>query len=55
MFYAGNSTKIKVVNNKQFSDAKCLDCPYGAECPGSVLKAKPNYWGYKYEGEFLFQ
>ena len=37
------------------SNLKCLDCPYGAECTGSLLKPKPNFWGYKYEGKISFR
>ena len=34
------------------SDLQCLDCPYGAECTGSLLKPKPNFWGYNMKVKF---
>ncbi len=33
--------------NSGTNKLKCLECPYGASCPGDDLKAKPNFWGYE--------
>ncbi len=33
----------------------CIQCPYGATCPGNNIVPRQNYWGYWYEGELAFQ
>ncbi len=33
----------------------CLSCPYGAFCTGNNVIPRPNYWGYWYKGELVFQ
>ena len=54
--YLRNVSRVQVIDPLLgSSDLQCLDCPYGAECTGSLLKPKPNFWGYKYEGKILFQ
>ena len=56
VLYLPNTTDITVTDeNSGSSEINCLDCPYGADCPGDNLKPKPNYWGYKFEGGLLFQ
>ncbi len=32
----------------------CIECPYGASCPGNQLNSKPNFWGYKMGAAVLF-
>ena len=54
--YAENATEVKTLDKNTGSmDLKCLECPYGGQCTGFELKAKPNYWGYKYNGQITFQ
>ena len=28
-------------------DIKCFPCPYGGQCRGTEITARPNFWGYK--------
>ena len=54
--YTGNTTEVKTLDkNTGSADLKCLECPYGGECTGYEVKTKPNYWGYKYNGQITFQ
>ena len=54
--YGSNRSGITIINSMTESkNLKCLDCPYGAECTGNKLKPKPNFWGNKFDGDFLFQ
>ncbi len=33
----------------------CEQCPYGAHCMGSYVIPRPNYWGYWYKDDLVFQ
>ena len=33
----------------------CADCPYGANCPGNALIARPNFWGEWKSGQVSFK
>ncbi len=37
------------------SEESCQACPYGAQCPGNNVVARPNYWGYWHKEELVFQ
>ncbi len=54
--FTGNETvtRIQDVNNKMAKSLPCVDCPYGGDCPGTTLRAKPNFWGYSKDDEVLF-
>ena len=32
---------------------KCVPCPVGANCENKIIKALPNYWGYKNKSDFV--
>ncbi len=32
----------------------CQSCPYGAVCSAGNVQARPNYWGYSFEGALHF-
>ncbi len=53
--YLENMSDIDVSMTDTDFVQQCLNCPYGAECPGTNLKPKSNFWGYKYEGQIIFE
>ena len=54
--YVQNKTEIQIHQyDSESKDLNCLECPYGAECPGENLKSKPNFWGYKFQKTIFFQ
>ncbi len=53
--YLGNISDIHISKTDTESAQPCLDCPYGAVCPGIHLKPKSNFWGYKFEGQIMFR
>ncbi len=56
LFCAENETNIHI---KSYSNEpellQCSSCPEGATCPGNVVMSKPNFWGYRWKSEILFQ
>ncbi len=58
VFYADNDSLVRVGESSlthEFSDLQCVDCPFGGDCPGDVLKAKPHFWGYLKGKQIVFQ
>ncbi len=51
-----NVERINVhTNNFLGKPNDCEICPYGASCPGDMLLAKPNFWGYASNRKMKFQ
>ncbi len=49
-----NITVVERLKVKQ-GMARCENCPYGALCTGNNVMPRPNYWGFWYEDELIFQ
>ncbi len=53
--YERNQSALNIFSSKlKSSGFQCLECPYGANCPGNKLLSKPNFWGYEVEGTITF-
>ncbi len=54
--YSDLSTRIQVAPINTGRDSlNCSACPAGAYCPGNLLVAKPNFWGFYSKDGVLFQ
>ena len=51
---SGNTSAVVTESIDQLENV-CIECPYGAICTGNNVMPRPNYWGYWYEGELVFQ
>ena len=54
-FYGNQNSTLAEIVNGNASTVRCAECPYGALCMGNEVIPRPNYWGYWYEGELVFQ
>ncbi len=54
--YEKNTPNVVVTSGQVQSSRNltCTKCPVGGDCPGYVLKSKPNYWGYMVENHVYF-
>ncbi len=50
-----NHIMLAQVSNINSSGLECTECPPGAECPGTDLTSKTNFWGYLTETGVEFQ
>ncbi len=50
-----NSASNAVISHSNTLTEICKNCPYGALCSGNNVLPRPNYWGYWYEKELIFQ
>ena len=54
--YTENRTDVEIIyRNITLKELNCLNCPHGAYCPGQDVRSKPNYWGFRFNHDIVFQ
>ena len=48
-------TKCRIYGHYIETESPCHPCPFGGDCSQGQVKARPNYWGYKYKRFTYFQ
>ena len=48
-------TKCGIYGHYIETKSPCHPCPFGGDCTQGQVKARPNYWGYKYKKFTYFQ
>ncbi len=53
--YETAQTSIKISDSQSDTEELgCIQCPYGATCPGNALNSKPNFWGFEMVNDYSF-
>ncbi len=55
LLYKFSQDFVQILNvHSNSKELVCLECPYGANCPGNQLNAKPNFWGLETAHKVIF-